>query len=87
MSASLTRREMLFRSSVALGGVILAGRMGKSAELILETESSSGEPLRMMWNENPYGPSEVSRAAMVKAFHEANLYPDGAIDAICSTIA
>ena len=87
MSASLTRREMLFRSSVALGGVILAGRMGKSAELILETESSSGEPLRMMWNENPYGPSEVSRAAMVKAFHEANLYPDGAIDEMRSTIA
>jgi histidinol-phosphate aminotransferase len=78
---------MLFRSSVALGGVILAGRVGNSGQMISETEVSSSEALRMMWNENPYGPSEAARAAMTKAFHEANLYPDGAINEMRSIIA
>ena len=87
MAASLTRRQMLFRSSVALGGVILAGRVGNGGKLISEAEASSSEALRMMWNENPYGPSEAARAAMTKAFHEANLYPDGAIDEMRSIIA
>ena len=87
MAASLTRRQMLFRSSVAVGGVILAGRVGNAGEIILETEASSGEALRMMWNENPYGPSKVAREAMAKAFHEANLYADGAIDEMRSIIA
>ena len=87
MTASLTRRQMLFHSSVALGGVILAGRVGSAGEVILETDASPGEALRMMWNENPYGPSEVARAAMTKAFHEANLYVDGAKDEMRSIIA
>jgi histidinol-phosphate aminotransferase len=87
MAASLTRRQMLFRSSVALGGVILAGRVGNGGKLILEAQASSSEALRMMWNENPYGPSEAARAAMTKAFHEANLYADGAIDEMRSVIA
>ena len=69
MAASLTRRQMLFRSSVALGGVILAGRVGNGGQLISKAEASSGEALRMMWNENPYGPSEAARTAMTEAFH------------------
>jgi histidinol-phosphate aminotransferase len=87
MAASLTRREMLFGSSVALGGLVLAGRVGRSGELTLETEASPREALRMMWNENPYGPSEVARAAMASAFREANLYPDEAIDGMRSVLA
>ena len=87
MSAWLTRRQMLFRSGVALGGVILAGRVGNDGEMILEAQASSGEALRMMWNENPYGPSEVARAAMGDAFREANLYPDETLDEMRSVIA
>jgi histidinol-phosphate aminotransferase len=87
MAASLTRREMLFRGSVALGGVILVGRVGNSGETISEIEAPASEPLRMMWNENPYGPSEVARTAMTKAFHEANLYADEAINEMRSVIA
>jgi len=87
MAASLTRRQMLFRSSAAIGGVILAGRVGNADQMISETQVSSGELLRMMWNENPYGPSEVARAAMNKASHEANLYPDESIDEMRSVIA
>lgn len=87
MAASLTRRQMLFRSSVALGGVILAGRVGRAGEMVLETEAPPSEALRMMWNENPYGPSEVARAAMAKAFHEANLYADEAMGEMRSVIA
>ncbi len=68
MAASLTRRQMLFRSSVALGGVILAGRVGNDGKWISEAEASSSEALRMMWNENPYGPSEVARTAEVPGF-------------------
>jgi histidinol-phosphate aminotransferase len=78
---------MLFRGSVALGGVILVGRVGNSGEKISEIEASSNEPLRMMWNENPYGPSEAARTAMTRAFHEANLYADEAMGEMRSVIA
>ncbi len=87
MSTWLTRRQMLFRGGVALGGVILAGRVGKGGEMILESRASSGEALRMMWNENPYGPSEAARGAMSNAFREANLYPDEALDEMRAVIA
>jgi histidinol-phosphate aminotransferase len=78
---------MLFRGSVALGGAILAARVGSAGEIILETEVSSSEALRMMWNENPYGPSEAARAAMTKAFPEAYQYPDETFDEMRSIIA
>ncbi|MBW2493195.1 MAG: aminotransferase class I/II-fold pyridoxal phosphate-dependent enzyme [Deltaproteobacteria bacterium] len=87
MAASLTRRQMLLRSGLALGGAILAVRVGNDGKLILEAEASSREALRMMWNENPYGPSEVARAAMEKAFHEAKWYPDAVFDEMRSVIA
>jgi len=87
MSAWLTRRQMLLRSSVALGGVILAARIGNDGEMVSESEASSGEALRMMWNENPYGPSKVARMAMSNAFGEANHYPDEALDEMRSVIA
>ena len=87
MAASLTRRQVLFHSSVAFGGVILAGRIGNVGQMISEAEASSGEALRMMWNENPYGPSEAARAAMTKAFDEANHYPDATFDEMRSIIA
>jgi histidinol-phosphate aminotransferase len=78
---------MLFRSSAALGGVILAARVGNGGRMISEAEASSSEALRMMWNENPYGPSEVARAAMTRAFDEANHYADETFDAMRSIIA
>jgi histidinol-phosphate aminotransferase len=78
---------MLIRSSAALGGVILAGRIGNGGQLISEAEASSGEALRMMWNENPYGPSAAARTAMTKAFDEANHYPDATFDEMRSIIA
>jgi histidinol-phosphate aminotransferase len=78
---------MLFRSSLALGGVILAGRVGKGGEIVLETEAPSNEALRMMWNENPYGPSKVARAAMTRAFDQANHYADEAWEEMRSAFA
>ena len=30
--------------------------------------------IRMMYNENPYGPSRIAQRAMQKAFKESNLY-------------
>ncbi len=74
MSKTLNRRQWLARSSTALGGTLLAGYGGLSPELIPEGYATPNSPIRMMFNENPYGPSQVARKAMIKAFNEGNLY-------------
>jgi len=87
MSESMTRRQMLLRSSAAFGGAILAGCAGTAGKMIPETARNSGTAVRMMFNENPYGPSETAQAAMTMAFNEANLYVRGAINELRTLIA
>lgn len=74
MSKKMTRRQWLTRSSAVLGGTALAGYDGWSKALAFPSPSATQSPIRMMFNENPYAPSEVARKAMTKAFDEANLY-------------
>ncbi len=41
----------------------------------LSLASGSSEPVRLHSNENPYGPSQAAREAIVSALSEGNLYP------------
>jgi histidinol-phosphate aminotransferase len=74
MSNKMTRRQWLSQSGIALGGTALAGYWGVSHTACVSEQEVSHAPLRMMYNENPYGPSETARKAMREAFEEANLY-------------
>lgn len=74
MSNKMTRRQWLSQSGIALGGTALASFWSASHTAYASEQEVSHAPLRMMYNENPYGPSETARKAMRQAFDEANLY-------------
>ena len=74
MSHILTRREWLARSLTIAGGAAAAGSGLFPTPVVASSKSSRRVPIRMMYNENPYGPSSVTRRAMRMAFNEANLY-------------
>ena len=72
MKDGLTRRDWLRRSGMLLGGATLIGPStitGASA-----SQRRNRSPIRMMFNENPYGPSRTARMTMTKAFEESSLY-------------
>ncbi|MDP6992110.1 MAG: histidinol-phosphate aminotransferase family protein, partial [Candidatus Marinimicrobia bacterium] len=66
MKENLTRRQWLNTGATILGGSILGSVAGVSP-LKAATKSLPSAPIRMMFNENPYGPSQVARRAMRKA--------------------
>ena len=72
MTKVLTRRDWLRRSGLMLGGTALVGPgvMASSTP----TARKNRAPIRMMYNENPYGPSRTARMTMTRAFEEGSLY-------------
>ncbi|MBT4371378.1 MAG: hypothetical protein HOD10_01110, partial [Candidatus Marinimicrobia bacterium] len=74
MKKEMTRRDWLNKSAAVLGGSILGSVGGYNPLFGAALNRSANEPVRMMYNENPYGPSQVARRAMRKAFSESNLY-------------
>lgn len=72
MANVLTRRDWLRRSGLVLGGTALMGSRAVAAPT--PARRRNGSPIRMMFNENPYGPSRTARMAMSRAFDEGNLY-------------
>ncbi|MCA9744057.1 MAG: histidinol-phosphate aminotransferase family protein [Deferribacteres bacterium] len=85
MTTKISRRQWLIRSSAALAGTMLAGYA--KAGRALAMPRYAGAPIRMMYNENPFGPSEVARQAMIAAFPEGNLYANDARRELQSLIA
>ncbi len=67
----MTRRDWLNTGATILGGSILGSMAGVNP---LNAAPTTNGPVRMMYNENPYGPSQIARRAMRKAFAESNLY-------------
>ena len=74
MKKEMTRRDWLNKSAAVLGGSILGSMGGYNPLFGAAPNGSANKPVRMMYNENPYGPSQVARRAMRRAFVEANLY-------------
>nr|MCS5622946.1 aminotransferase class I/II-fold pyridoxal phosphate-dependent enzyme [Candidatus Neomarinimicrobiota bacterium] len=74
MNKHITRRDWLNRSATVLGGTLLGSVTGYNPLYSTPISRSTNEPIRMMYNENPYGPSQIARKAMRKAFVESNLY-------------
>lgn len=76
MSMSLTRRQWLLQTGAAAAGLAL-GRSSAPADFVsLSCPLVDGEVrARLNSNENPYGPSERARRAMIEAFDEGCRYP------------
>ena len=74
MNKHISRRDWLNRSVTIIGGTLLGSVTSYNPLFSKTISSSNNEPIRMMFNENPYGPSQVARKAMKKAFSESNLY-------------
>jgi histidinol-phosphate aminotransferase len=87
MSKTMTRRQWLVRSGAVLGGAIVAGYGGMIRAVAAGEKAASRPPIRMMFNENPYGPSAVARKAMIAAFDEGNLYSRAAYNELRELIA
>ena len=82
-----SRRDWL-RSSVGLGGLILAPELVLSKE---EIKKFNPRPLlstiKLSSNENPYGPSELVQKAVIKAFDHGCRYPYVYSDALATKLA
>ena len=74
MNKNISRRDWFNRSATIIGGTLLGSVTSYNPLFSKTISSSNNEPIRMMFNENPYGPSQVARKAMKKAFSESNLY-------------
>ena len=74
MNKGMTRREWINRSATVFGGSLLGAVAGVQSLNAASTTTLLDKPVRMMFNENPYGPSQIARTAMRKAFEESNLY-------------
>ena len=74
MNKGMTRREWINRSATVFGGSLLGAVAGVRSLNAASTAKLLDKPVRMMFNENPYGPSQIARRAMRKAFEESNLY-------------
>jgi len=70
MKNSISRKSFLKKSATLFGGAMVAPYTSLSS-ISFKKERKL---IRMMYNENPYGPSRIAKIAMQKAFSESNLY-------------
>lgn len=82
-----TRRDWL-RSSVGLGGLLLAPSSLLSAQQKIEFQPRSLEPIiRLSSNENPYGPSKKVQERIQKSFVHGCRYPYAYSDDLAEQLA
>ena len=72
MTHTMTRRSLLTGSRLLLGGAVL-GLLGRKS--VAQVPRRSARPVvRLIANENPYGPSETARVALVGAIDDSWKY-------------
>jgi len=82
-----SRRDWL-RSSVGIGGLLLAPEMVLSSQEIKKFNPRPLlETIKLSSNENPYGPSELVQKAVVKAFDHGCRYPYAYSDKLAIKLA
>ncbi len=70
MKSNISRKSFLKQGATIFGGALIAPYTSLSPF----SSESQRTLIRMMYNENPYGPSRKAKKAMHKAFSESNLY-------------
>lgn len=75
--SNLNRRNWLKHSSMALAGLSVAGQLFGRQQPWQELWDDGAESVlvRIGQNENPYGPSEATRKAMMEVIAQSNRYP------------
>jgi len=70
----LNRRDWLQQSTLAFAGIGLAPISTFALPHVFKKTNQENNPLRLCYNENPYGPSEATRKAMMEKISESNRY-------------
>ncbi len=94
MKTNINRRQW-FKTTVAatsalaiapsLAQQLMASPMGRAeASVIFKSDSAK---IRLNSNENPYGPSEKAKQAVLQILNEGNRYPFGALDTLREALA
>jgi histidinol-phosphate aminotransferase len=84
---AINRREWMHQSMLASAAVLFAGTTtayGCAAGFATKIE---GDPIKLNWNENPYGPSQNAIKAVNEAMKFANRYPDDMVEELKAKLA
>ena len=86
--SNLGRRSWL-KNSVLTSGAILSGGFTNFnyCRPYSSPAEANGDYMRLNWNENPLGPSEKAKAAIINAASQANHYPDALISDLKKKLA
>ncbi len=86
---NLNRRQWLRTTGLASAATLLGGLSleGRTATTAISRPLPAGMPARLNSNENPYGPSERVRQAMIEGFEIACRYPSAYRGALLEQIA
>ena len=74
MNKQISRRNLIKLLGISGASIPLTGLIN-SKEINLNKNSKESIPIKLSSNENPYGPSEKVRDAIVSAFDEVCRYP------------
>ncbi|MBO6577079.1 MAG: histidinol-phosphate aminotransferase family protein [Rhodothermales bacterium] len=85
----MNRRQWLARSSTAAAGMMLAmpSAARATAPTSLRHAGTAADPIRLHSNENPFGPSDGARQAMMAAMDASWKYPSESYPALIAQIA
>ena len=87
MNNQISRRNLVKLLGVSGITLPLAGVASSSDPFPARVVRKEGEPIKLSSNENPYGPSENVRNAIINAFDEACRYPYGRVSELEEKIA
>jgi histidinol-phosphate aminotransferase len=79
MDPVLNRRQWLKAGAMTAAGLLAGGRFAACSRERGESGASAPDPgavLRLHSNESPYGISQATREALIKAASESHIYPD-----------
>jgi histidinol-phosphate aminotransferase len=96
MNTSLSRRAWFKSMGGLSAGLVaasltvdqlMAAPMSKAEREFFEMPKANGKKVRLNSNENPYGPSEKAKQAMIRSFTECNRYGFGELEDLKKAIA
>ena len=85
--STATRRDIFKTAGTAFMGAALTGLSSRAASAQTYTPPAGGDLLRLSANENPYGPSESAKKAMMAAMSEGWKYATSEAPALAKLIA
>src|SRR5262245_61629333 len=87
MALPLSRRQFARRLGAGVGAAVIAPRLPDLHAGAGVEREPDGAPIRLNWNENPYGPAPAVREAMTASQDVASRYPVDAERRLIETIA